>query len=141
MDDRRMATALQMRRAIELLLQNATLPEEDALTVAQLYEPWAVDRSYPAGKVIKHGEDADGNARLYSVVQAHMSQADWQPDTTPALYKRIGFTDGGIPVWTQPLGATDAYAKGDKVSHGGSIWISDTDGNVWEPGVYGWRQA
>ena len=49
---------------------------------------------------------------LYRVVQPHTSQADWTPD--------------------------DAYGKGDKVAHNGKHWQSDIDGNVWEPGVYGW---
>ena len=38
-------------------------------------------------------------------------------------------------------GAHDAYEKGYKVSHNEKHWISDVDGNVWEPGVYGWTQA
>jgi len=25
------------------------------------------------------------------------------------------------------------------VRHNGSIWVSLTDYNVWEPGVYGWE--
>ena len=34
----------------------------------------------------------------------------------------------------------DAYRKGDKVTHNGSRWTSDVDGNTWEPGVYGWTE-
>ena len=45
------------------------------------------------------------------------------------------------PEWSQPLGAHDAYAAGAKVSHNGKHWTSDLDGNVWEPGVYGWTEA
>ena len=32
-------------------------------------------------------------------------------------------------------------AKDAKVSHNGKHWISNADGNVWEPGVYGWTEA
>lgn len=39
------------------------------------------------------------------------------------------------------VGAHDAYAAGDKVSHGGKHWTSTADANVWEPGVYGWTEA
>lgn len=52
----------------------------------------------------------------------------------------IGFTPSGVPIWTQPLGATDAYMKGDTVSYDGKIWVSDVDNNVWQPGVYGWTE-
>lgn len=44
------------------------------------------------------------------------------------------------PAWVQPSGAHDAYSSGDKVSHNGKNWQSTTSGNVWEPGVYGWRE-
>ena len=46
--------------------------------------------------------------------------------------------DGGPTEWVQPLGAQDAYSKGDVVTHKGQTWTSDLDGNVWEPGAYGW---
>ena len=46
-----------------------------------------------------------------------------------------------FPEWRQPTGAHDAYSKGDKVSHNGKHWVSDVDGNVWEPGVYGWSEV
>ena len=50
-------------------------------------------------------------------------------------------TDDDEPApWQQPSGAHDAYAKGDKVTHDGAVWISDSDGNVWEPGVSGWER-
>lgn len=35
---------------------------------------------------------------------------------------------------------SEAYSKGAKVSHNGKKWTSDSDGNVWEPGVYGWTE-
>ena len=37
--------------------------------------------------------------------------------------------------------STNPYMQGDKVTHNGKTWISDIDGNVWEPGVYGWSEA
>lgn len=37
-----------------------------------------------------------------------------------------------------PNDSTDAYNRGDKVRHNDAVWVSDVDGNVWEPGVYGW---
>lgn len=48
---------------------------------------------------------------------------------------------GGVPAWVQPLGAHDAYNKGDTVTHEGVTWVSDVDGNVWSPGVHGWTQT
>ncbi len=138
MDDKRMAVALQLRRAIELLVQTAPITEENALVIADLYELWTVGADYSSGHIIKYGADDNGDTNLYFVLQQHTSAENWTPDKTHALYKRIGFNEGGIPVWVQPLGAADAYVKGDKVSHKNAVWVSDIDGNVWEPGVYGW---
>lgn len=45
----------------------------------------------------------------------------------------------GTP-WVQPLGAHDAYPLGHITTHDGKTWVSLIDGNVWEPGVSGWRE-
>ena len=49
--------------------------------------------------------------------------------------------EGGIPMWIQPTGAHDAYKTGDQVTHKDGVWTSTVDGNVWEPGAYGWTLA
>ena len=76
---------------------------------------------------------------LYKCVQAHTSQADWTPDVTPALWVKVSIEE--YPEWVQPIGTQDAYMKGDKVSHLEKHWVSITDNNVWEPGVYGWDEV
>lgn len=78
--------------------------------------------------------------QLYQVLQAHTSAAQWPPESATSLYKKIGISDSGYPEWVQPSGAHDAYSSGDKVSHNGKNWQSTVDGNVWEPGVYGWEE-
>ena len=42
--------------------------------------------------------------------------------------------------WVQPTTAADAYLVGDVVEHNGATWESTLNGNVWEPGVSGWRR-
>lgn len=130
--------AKQLRRALQLWA--ATLTDESTMMeIADIYPKWnGNSKSYKTGDIFSYGVNADGETQLYSVLQDHTSQSDWTPDTASSLYKKVGFTDSGVSIWTQPLGATDAYNKGDEVSHNGQIWTSDIDGNVWEPGVYGW---
>ena len=41
--------------------------------------------------------------------------------------------------WVQPTGAHDAYDTGDRVTYQGATWESTINGNVWAPGVSGWR--
>ena len=125
--------AIQLRRMIEKA--SLSLTDEDALQAVELYPAWQAGTAYTVDERIRY------NSTLYRCVQAHTSQADWTPDATPALWTVVSLDEW--PEWVQPTGAQDAYAKGDKVSHNGKHWISEVDGNVWEPGVYGnlWSEA
>ena len=87
----------------------------------------------------KVGDILQDDDKLYRVVQAHRSQADWKPSLVPALFTEISLDE--FPEWRQPTGAHDAYMTGDKCSHNGKHWISDVDNNVWEPSVYGWSEV
>lgn len=83
------------------------------------------------------------NGTLYEVLQHHISQADWTPDITPALFSEIQVPeDSGYPEWVQKY-STDVYRIGDIVTYDGSTWVctqGDANGyNSWEPGVFGWE--
>ncbi len=123
--------ALKMRPYIEKAA--ASLSDAEALEVPSLFPAWAAGTAYAADSRVEHG------GALYRCVQAHTSQADWTPPATPALWAAVSLEEW--PDWVQPLGAHDAYNVGAKVSHDGKHWSSDVDGNVWEPGVYGWSEA
>lgn len=131
--------AQQHNRFLQMQVQSANLPDDKAMEVADLYPEWVEKKAYAVDEIVKYGVNADGETQLYKVVQAHTSQSDWTPDQNAALYKKIGFTDDGVSIWTQPLGATDAYMKGDVVSFDNQLWISTVDNNTWQPGVYGWE--
>lgn len=101
---------------------------------ADLFSPWAYPVNYIKDQIKRH------NGALYRCLSDHTSQADWTPDTAPSLWVGISDPAEEWPKWGQPVGAHDSYNTGDKVSHDGKHWISNTDGNVWEPGVYGWTE-
>lgn len=114
----------------------AMLTDEQALTVPLIYPAWSGDSvNYAAGDRVMYG------GVLYKCLQAHTSQSTWTPTDAPSLWAKVLIpTPGEIPDWEQPS-STNPYAKGDKVKHNGKIWISNLDGNVWEPGVYGWTEV
>lgn len=120
----------------------ATLSEENALVCVHLYQPWEVGTAYKQGEYLTYGLNSVGDPQLYKVVQDHTSQADWTPDTTPALFTAIGLTDDGYPVWSQPTGVHDAYNEGDVVEYNGTLYQSLIDGNVYSPEAYpdGWTE-
>ena len=119
-----------------------SLDEDSAMMIATIYDPYQVDHAYAVGDYFTYGVNGVGDPQLYKVVQAHTSQADWKPDTLPALYTPIGLTPSGYPVWTQPTGAHDAYNKGDIVSYNDKLYRSLIDGNVYSPDAYpaGWEE-
>lgn len=140
----RIYKAQQMRRALELYVQTIT-DESVMLEVSDVFPSWqdalAKLSKLKVGDVLRHGVNADGEPQLYQVLQAHTVQADWTPDTAVSLFKKVSVTSTGIPIWTQPLGSTDAYMKGDEVSYNGTNYVSQIDNNVWSPDAYpaGWK--
>ena len=68
----------------------------------------------------------------------------WEP-AVGSLWEEID-ADGNVvvppvneyPQWVQPTGGHDAYKIGDKVTFNGQRYTSKINGNVWQPGVYGW---
>lgn len=124
--------AIQLRRMIEK--SSASLSDDDAFSVPELFPSWAVDTAYKMDDRIRY------NGILYKVLQDHISQADWTPDVAVSLYVAVP-EPGTIPVWKQPTGAHDAYMTGDKVhfpTKDDSVYISIVDNNTWQPTVYGW---
>lgn len=134
---------ISIMRAIELrkrIVKAAmSLTDEDALDAIELFNSWKAGEQYDTGERLRY------NGKLYKVLQAHTSQADWTPDVAPSLYVEIA-EPGDIPVWKQPTGAQDAYNIGDKVyfpDKQGYIYESLINANVWSPEVYpaGWKQC
>ena len=102
---------------------------------AELFPEWAFPVAYKAGNIRRR------NGQLYRCLKAHTSQETWTPEDASGLWVAVADPAEEWPVWSQPGGDYDAYAKGDKVSHSGKRWTSDLDNNVWEPGVYGWTEV
>ena len=119
--------ARELRALIEQAVES--LPDQEALDGITLFPEWAVGVAYKVDERISYNE------KLYRVVQAHTSQANWTPDATPALFTEVA-QPGEIPVWKQPTGAHDAYMLGDKVWYpekNTTIYRSLIDNNVWAP--------
>ena len=134
----RMQAAEQLRKALQMFATSLT--DEQAMEVVAVYDPWKVGKAYSVGEFLTYGENGVGDPQLYKVAQAHTAQADWTPDSTPALYTAIGLDESGYPVWSQPTGAHDAYNAGDVVNYNGTLYQSLVDGNVYSPEAYpaGW---
>ena len=132
-----LSSAQKLRPVIETAMDK--VDDNTALEAPQLSKIWK------EGEYVKPGDRRyyAPTQKLYKVRdgQGHTTQADWTPDTAASLWSVAADPTEEWPAWSQPVGAHDAYAKGDKVSHNGKHWTSSVDSNVWEPGVYGWTEA
>ena len=126
-----MKEAEGIRKAIDTFAKNQT--DETLIDNKAAFSLWRAGLSVVRKQILRFNDD------LYRVNQDHTTQDDWTPDITPALFTKISLEE--YPEWVQPTGAQDAYNAGDKCSHNGKHWVSNLDGNVWEPGIYGWSEV
>lgn len=128
-----MKEAKKIRKAIDTFAENQT--DEVLVDNISAFPYWSGESvSYTVGNLVQYNEE------LYRVIQPHTSQADWTPSAAVSLFVKISIEE--IPEWNQPVGAHDAYSKGDKCWYlnKNDIYESDIDGNVWKPTEYGWHK-
>ena len=126
--------AYKLRELIEIAA--ASLTDEQGLEGVELFPHWVEE-----GVWYKLNDRVSYEGTLYKCLTPHTSQATWTPSASPSLWVRVDNPAEEWPEWIQPLGSTDAYAAGAKVSHNDKHWTSNVDNNVWEPGVYGWTEV
>lgn len=110
----------------------AALPDDLAVQHKQLYPNYRVGMTLQPQQRFRH----DG--ALYRYIQPakdHVTQADWPPATTPALYSRVQEPGAGPEPWVNGTG----YEFGIRVTHVGKTWENTLKGmpNTWEPGAPG----
>lgn len=122
-------------------IQAQSLTDDQAITVKTIYPEYD-----PNGVQYPKDFKATYNGGLYKCLQAHTSQADWNPENSPSLWAKVlaGQEGTGIGEWEQP-DSTNPYMTGDRAKHNGKTWESLVDNNVWEPGAQGtealWQQV
>ena len=94
-----------------------TVDDNTALTGMELYPVWAVGLAVEVGQRYQYGD------RLYKVVQAHTTQADWTPDITPSLWTVIDVTHAGTIDDPIPAVAGMEYVYGKYYIEGKTIYI------------------
>lgn len=90
-------------------------------------QPLEAESAYPADSYVYH------NGKIWRSLHAANVHA-------PGVSGwREWVEEGSYAAWVQPAGAHDAYAADAIVTHNGQTWTNNHgDGNVWEPGVFGW---
>jgi hypothetical protein len=121
------------------LIAAESLSDEQVAAVTAAFPAWSGD-----GVKVAVGDLRVDEGVLYRCVQAHVTQDDWTPDKVPALWTPVRKVAGAAPdEWVQPVGASDAYRKGDRVLFQGATYESVIDANTWSPAAYpaGWKKV
>lgn len=130
-------TPQKQQKLMEKLAQSMSrvltseLSEDELLDMIEVYPEWEAGVDAKLNQLFRH------NDKLWKVLQAHTTQADWTPDTAASLFTQV-VPPGTIPVWEQPSGSQDAYDTGAKVEWpdgSGTIWQSTISANTTEPGT------
>lgn len=116
-----------------VMAEKGQVDDATAAEQGELFGEWAPGVSYAAGALRRW------QGVLYRCIHEHTSQEGWEPPASASLWAVTGDPGEEWPQWRQPMGAHDTYNAGDKAAHKGQHWISTVNGNVWEPGVYGWE--
>lgn len=131
-------TLVELAKKLRPLIEKAaiSLDDTDALEAIELYPQWS-------GESVEYVKDMrvrfDGI--LYRVLQDHISQEGWTPVAASSLFAKVLIPGPDIvPEWEQP-DSTNPYQIGDRVTHNGKTWENTIANNVWEPGVYGWKEV
>lgn len=108
-DSQKTPEEITAEKLLTYVSQKAT--DEEKLTMVDAFPVWEV------GIAVGVGYESTMNGELYRVIQAHTTQSDWAPDTTPALWKKITLTtpESAPANFVQPTGAHDAYMRGEKM--------------------------
>lgn len=99
-----------------------TADDNTALTGMELYPVWAV------GIAVAKDSRYQYNSKLYKVVQAHTTQADWTPDIAPALWAVIDAEHAGTLEDPIPAVAGMEYIKGKYYIEGETIYLMNRQG-------------
>ena len=123
--------------------QSHNRTEHDPADVPALFMVYRADAAdvleWIAGEQVQVRTQRTYGGVIYECLQAHVTQGDWTPPVTPALWKVVVVIPT-TPVWVRPTGAQDAYALDALATHNGRVWKSLMNANTYEPGVIGsWR--
>ena len=115
--------AIKRQDLIDLLVEvRPNLSDNQALKYTAMYPLWAV------GIAVTEGQRYQYNDRLYKVVQAHTTQADWTPDITPAMWTVIDEEHTGTIDDPIPAVVNMEYTKGLYYIEDGTIYLMNRQG-------------
>ena len=117
---------------LRLAVADGRLTDEELLSIQPVLE----GRAWKPGLSVQVGDVFSYNASLWRCLQAHTTQSDWLPDTTPALWRKVEVIhEEEVRVWQTGV----EYIVGDEVAYPdatGDVYVcqqAHTSLSDWEP--------
>lgn len=110
-------TAMLIKQQINTI----SVDDNTALRMKEFYPAWSAGVSYAAGYKVQD------NVRLWRCIQAHTSQAGWEPENVPALWEEICETHDGSLYDPIPYEGNMALVSGKYYSQDGVTYLCNRD--------------
>ena len=110
-------TAMLVRQQINIL----NVDDNTALRMTAFYPEWAANAEYTIGYKVQR------SGRLWRCIQAHTSQAGWEPENAPALWTEICETHSGTLEDPIPYNGNMALESGTYYSQNSKIYRCTRD--------------
>ena len=114
-----LSEARKLRPIIEQAMQS--IDGNDALTAKMLYPEWAVGVACSVGFKVQYG------GKLYRVITAHTTQADWTPDVSVSLFEVVNESHAGTMDDPIPYNGNMALENGKYYIQSGVIYLCTRD--------------
>ena len=121
------AEAEEKRRPVSILevqemlvrqqINTLTVDDQTALRMVEFYPEWAAGTTYTVGYKVKR------NGKLWRCVQAHTSQAGWEPENAASLWTEICETHDGTIDDPIPYSGNMALESGKYYSQSGVTYL------------------
>ncbi len=102
-------------------VQDLEVDDNTALRMKGFYPEWELSKTYPVGHKLTR------NGKLYKVIQAHTSQAGWEPEKVPAMFAEICETHSGEMDDPIPYSGNMALEKGKCYIQDDEIYLCTRD--------------
>ena len=109
------------RMLITQQINTLTVDDNTALRMTEFYPEWASGQSYTAGYKVQR------NGKLWRVLQAHTSQAGWEPENAASLWTEICESHAGTLEDPIPYSGNMALESGKYYMQDGKVYRCTRD--------------
>ena len=102
-------------------INTLTVDDNTALRMLEFYPAWASDTDYTAGYKVHRG------GKLWRCIQAHTSQAGWEPENAASLWTEICESHAGTLEDPIPYNGNMALESGKYYSQDGKVYRCTRD--------------